>query len=194
MHSARDHRARKAVRPSTVCARSLAGDGMCCALTGRCIGGPARASGRAQPASDRVLLRAALPPRWPTNARICRNEGVVVARIYALACMSIMAAAIVNLAWSSASGSPPNSESALVCSGRGPVGGTLRPADSAFPGRRLGRRRPVPAAPRRSRRRGTPWPCCVPGAAAIGRSLPLPAPAAGPPAPYPGHRDSERCP
>src|SRR5205814_2578915 len=31
--------------------------------------------------------------------RACRNEGVVVARIYALACMSIMAAAIVNLAF-----------------------------------------------------------------------------------------------
>src|SRR5437764_3296092 len=33
------------------------------------------------------------------HIRACRNEGVVVARIYALACMSIMAAAIVNLAF-----------------------------------------------------------------------------------------------
>ena len=44
--------------------------------------GPAKASGRAQPASDRVLLSAAHPALWPTNARICRNEGVACTYIY----------------------------------------------------------------------------------------------------------------
>jgi hypothetical protein len=106
--------------------------------------------------------------------------------------MSLMAAAIVNLALPSAWEPAERRVGDRIVRQRT---GERNAQTGRFciSGQRLGRRRPVPAAPRRSRRRGTPRPCCTPGQPRLNDPCRY-QPAAGLPAPHPGRRDFELAP